>query len=111
MLGEVIEGIVAAEQDLEILEDLPPNEGVIGRLNLRADVVILGLRTAEAWAETGRTEAAFALLQEHPRMRIVGLSSDGRSGFLYALRPSKRPLGELAPESLLAVIRETPEGP
>jgi hypothetical protein len=35
----------------------------------------------------------------------LGIVSDGQRGYLHALRPYKRALGELSPESLLAAIR------
>jgi hypothetical protein len=46
-----------------------------------------------------------ALLEEHPRLRMLSVVEDGREAFLYELRPTRTPLGELSPQTIVYAIR------
>ncbi len=83
MLCDILAAVLSAEPDMEVV-------GV---------VVVLALEDSELPEDCGR------LLHAHPRMRVLGVASDGRRGFLYELRPLKAPLGELSPQGLVETIR------
>ena len=45
------------------------------------------------------------LLSQHPTVKVLGLTADGRHGLLYELRPRLTPIREVGPTQLLGVIR------
>lgn len=45
------------------------------------------------------------LLAERAATKLLAVADDGGETFLYELRPSRTPLGELSPSALLAAIR------
>jgi hypothetical protein len=49
------------------------------------------------------------LLDRHPRVKLFVVGGDGRRTTLYELRPHREQLGEVAPDELLAVIRNALE--
>jgi hypothetical protein len=46
------------------------------------------------------------LLDDHPRLKVLALEGDGRSGSIWELRPHRIPLGELSPRRLVQAINE-----
>ncbi len=51
------------------------------------------------------------LLLACPRVKVLDVLSDGRKGYLYELRPERKRLGEVSPESLVTVIRSAVRPP
>jgi DNA-binding NarL/FixJ family response regulator len=99
MLRDIIAGVVRAESDLELVGEIESPEALPLRArHTRPDLVIAGATPALANV-TGE------LLGDHPRLRIIQVEADGRRGSLYELAPRRRKLGELSPESLVAVAR------
>jgi hypothetical protein len=62
------------------------------------DLLIVGV-------ENERLDELDALLEERPKLTVLGVIADGRSSFLYRLRPQKEWLGELSPTVLLSAAR------
>ena len=52
-----------------------------------ADVVVVGMQ------DDRLPGVASHLLKEYPQLKILAVSSDGRSAFLYELRPQLTPIG------------------
>jgi hypothetical protein len=46
-----------------------------------------------------------ALLFDRPRLRLLGISGDGSSGWIYELRPHREALGNVSPGELIAAVR------
>jgi DNA-binding NarL/FixJ family response regulator len=94
----IVERVISAQSDMEIVMGV----GQIGELDAiaaaEADVVILG-----------REEPSFAarLLGARPNLKVLAVATDGRQAVLYELRPQRVDLGEISPQKLVAVIRET----
>jgi DNA-binding NarL/FixJ family response regulator len=94
MLRGIVEGLVSAEPDLEIVGDFEDAEAAVGSIEATgASVVIAGL------------QAPSLARRLSDRVRVVGVSADGRESVLYELRPHERVLGEISPSTLLAAIR------
>jgi hypothetical protein len=72
-------------------------EGPEGLERSRAAVV---LASAE-WASADEIEA---LLRRRPEVRLFVIAADGRTTWLWRLRPDGVPLGELTPPELAAAI-------
>ncbi|MEU8816732.1 hypothetical protein [Actinoplanes sp. NPDC048796] len=46
------------------------------------------------------------LLRDHPRLRVLVVEGDGRSGSIWELQPHRIPLGELSPGQLIRAVSE-----
>jgi hypothetical protein len=95
MLREIIEQAFRGEPDFEIVGEI--DEPV---LDTCPDVLILEVEDGKLPDSYGR------LLAYCPRMRVVGLTADGREAFLYELAPRTTPLGALSPAALLEALRQ-----
>jgi len=98
MLREIIERAVAGQPDMEIVDDLPP-DGIAPEALRRAgaDVVIS--------AGDHDPTAVNGLLAELPRLKVLVVSADGRETSLHELRPTRTPLGEVSPQTIVDAIR------
>jgi DNA-binding NarL/FixJ family response regulator len=99
MLESIVRDVVAAQSDMEVVD---PPERLRGpaAAELDADVVVVG-------RGAGGEEALEQLLDARARLRVLAISSDGRSGALFELVPRERPLGDISPTSLLGAIRKS----
>jgi len=98
ILRDIIVQAVSDEPDLEIvaLEE----RGAALRQTVdssKADFVIAG-------ADYDFHEVA-QVLQERPRLRVLAVAGHGREAFLYELCPTRTPLGEVSPRTIVEAIR------
>jgi two-component system response regulator DesR len=101
MLRDVFTLVLADQPDMEVVGELTDLlDLLLAARYTHSDVAILGLRDAEF------PGICTHLLAEYPHIKILGVTRDGRRAFVYALRPSKVPVGEVSPDGLLAAIRE-----
>jgi hypothetical protein len=102
---EIIEQAVGAEPDMVIVD------------GFAADASLADASLADA---VGRSEPDFvisgrdyefaevcAVLDERPRLRVLTVVEDGREATLYELRPTRTPLGEVSPQTIVEAIRGT----
>jgi len=102
MLCDILADVLSAESDMEVVGVLSSRSKLRATVaETRADVVVLALGDSRLPEDCGR------LLHAHPRIRVLGVTSDGRRGFLFGLRPLKVSLGELSPQRLVNAIRTT----
>lgn len=100
LMRDIIAGVVRAEPDLELVGEIEAAETLPTRARrMRPDLVIAGATPTLA-------SVTRELLADYPRLRIIEVEAEGRRGSLYELSPRRRKLGELSPESLVAVARE-----
>jgi len=100
MLCDILADVLSAEPDMEVVGVLSSRDRLRATVaETRADVVVLALRDSRLPQDCGR------LLRAHPRIRVLGVTSEGRRGFLFGLRPLKASLGELSPQRLVNTIR------
>ena len=69
-----------------------------------ADVAIVGVASTD-WV--GLSGLLRELLARHPRLTVVALASDGRSGYVYQQQPRGVAINDISPKSLLHAIRST----
>src|SRR5437870_12852766 len=102
MLCDIVADVLSAEPDMEVVGVLSSRGKLRATVaETRADVVVLALGDSRLPKDCER------LLRAHPRLRVLGVTSEGRRGFLFGLRPLKASLGELSPQRLVNAIRTT----
>jgi DNA-binding NarL/FixJ family response regulator len=99
LLGEIILAALTHEEGVRVVGEAD-NEDVLVDLATREqpDVVVLGSVSADAQTIGHR------LLDCCPFVKVVALTSNGRTTFLFELRPQKIELGELSPSELGRVV-------
>lgn len=100
ILGEIITEVVADEPDMEIVGAVTDyNELLPAARATSADAVIIGLEDGEL------PDICEKLLDERPRVVLLGVHGDGRHAFVYALRPGRVAIGDVSPADLVDGIR------
>src|SRR2546430_12206704 len=75
MLCDILADVLSAEPDMEVVGVLSSRGKLRATVaETRADVVVLALRDSRLPDDCGR------LLHAHPRIRVLGVTSDGRRG-------------------------------
>jgi hypothetical protein len=95
---DILHHIVAAGPNMAVVGvvtdgDLP---GAIRRT--RADVVVVGQDPQ------GERDSYLPLLLRHPRVKVLAITDNGKSGALYELRPRRIFLGEISARTLANAI-------
>jgi chemotaxis response regulator CheB len=109
LLRELIEEAVAAQPDMNVVATVPePDALVEATREARPDFVLFGVTPEEA---VSFPKACVALLDENPRARALGIEHVEGQAILYELRPGRTEIGEVAPEDIVAVIREAAARP
>lgn len=100
MLRDIIESVIAGQSDMSIVGSVDARDRVTTALDRTpADVVIVGMRDAET------TATLTPVLLAQPRLKLLAISGDERSSYLYELRPHTVPLGDVSPQGLVDAIR------
>jgi len=94
---DILTAVLAAEPDFQIVRVLPTDGDPVARHAL--DALVLAI------VATGFTEVEEALLAAHPRLRLVGIESDGRTALLMQLRPHREKLTDFSPQALIELLR------
>jgi hypothetical protein len=99
MLRDLVAGALAGNPDVEVAGDLARVAGVGKAVSATGATVVV---TA---SDDGAVPATFTrLLHDHPWLRVVALTPDGRRGTYAELRPHDTPLGDVTPERLAETI-------
>jgi DNA-binding NarL/FixJ family response regulator len=100
MLRDILRALVAGERDLRVAAEY---DGLVPLMPAveehDADVVVFGDLSPRLDDECRE------LLQKHPQTKLFVVGGDGRRTTLYELRPYREHLGEVAPDELLAAMR------
>lgn len=100
MMREIIRQLLKESNfEVTVLGDGPPTL-VQASKKYMPDVIVTSL------AEDGADIAYRDLLLECPRVKVLDVRNDGRTGYLYELCPERKPLEEISPESLVTTIRK-----
>jgi hypothetical protein len=99
LMLDIVYHVVAAEPNLALVGvvadgDLP---GAIRRT--RADVLVVGQDPQ------GERDSYLPLLLRYPRVKVLAIAHNGKSGTLYELRPRRIFLGKLSARTLANAIR------
>ena len=97
---ELIERALAAEPDMEIVGSTPDLEKLPDAAAASdPEFVILGL------VDEQLPPPAERYLDEHARLKLLGVEAHEGTAFLYELRPERAALGEVSPADVVAAIR------
>lgn len=100
ILGEIVRETLAGAGDIEIIAEVAdPDQIPAAVRRTGASVAVLGIATSDTRA------LVHALLAEYPRLRVVALASDGRTGYIHSLQPRESPILDLSPRTLVDAIR------
>jgi DNA-binding NarL/FixJ family response regulator len=100
LLHDIVRDTLTNQTDMQLVGDLTAGDSVVDTLkNCEIDVAIVGAREPED------ATRADELLLSAPRSKVLVIATSGRSAVMYQLRPHKKPLGDVSPQSLLDAIR------
>ena len=105
LLGDIVRETLTRQTDFEVLAEVGTRAEIMPAVQeTGAHVVIVGIATG-GW--TSLSTLLRDLLARHPRLTIIALASDGRSGYVYQLRPRTLAIDDISPTSLVRAIRAT----
>jgi DNA-binding NarL/FixJ family response regulator len=103
MLSDVIKNLIEYQPDMEVVgEVIDPIRLLLVTRETMADVIIV-----TPLKSNGEPKICQHLLSEHPRLRIVTLSANGETAFLYESNSRKKRIDEPSGQSILGAIRES----
>jgi DNA-binding NarL/FixJ family response regulator len=103
LLGDIVRETLAAHQDVTIIADVATRDELTPAIRRTdATVAIIGVES-DAW--NGLNDLLRALLAERPRLTVIALASDGRTGYVLQLLPSAVAIDDISPQSLVETIR------
>jgi len=104
LLSDIVSGIVRTRSRMQIVGG-PEKWRELVEMAARKDmdVVVLGCEQDELSVLGNR------LLLEHPRLKILAVSDDGRGAARYGLWPQRQPLREISPDALLEAMEQWPD--
>ncbi len=100
MLGQIVTEILREQPDMELVDEVPDAALSQAVDRTGAQFVLVGVD------DGCEAERLRPMLDRHPRLKVLAVEDDGRRGFLYELRPRRRPLGEMSPPRLVEALRE-----
>jgi DNA-binding NarL/FixJ family response regulator len=103
LLGDIVRETLIRQTDLEVLAEVGTRGEIESAVtSVGADVAILGIAPGDWATLDGLLRALFT---SHPRLRVIALASDGRSGYVYQLEPRTVAIADVSPTSLVQTIR------
>ena len=100
MLEDVVRQVVAEQTDMEIVGEVAGGVDVLldaGQTGAELVIVVLG--------DSELPGVCSHLLDEYPHIKVLGLTRDGRSAFVYESRPQTVVSGEVSVQGLRNMIR------
>ena len=99
MLREIVKDAITRQTDMTCLGEFPAVTRLVDAVEATgAEFVITD-------ATTAAHEQIPLLLKLKPRVRVLGITDNGRQTYLYELRPQRVCLGEVSPQTLVEAIR------
>jgi hypothetical protein len=103
MLLDILSHVVASEPDMVVVGWVKDDEDLLAATRrARANVILVGQAVED------EQEKYASLLWARPRLKVVAIAGDGKTGLLYELRPQRVPLGEISADALRNAIRGQP---
>ena len=100
MLLDVVDHIIASTPDMVVAGRIAGDGDLLAEARrAHANVVLVEHRA------DGKSEPYDALLRRRPRLKVLALAPDGRTGCLYEMRPKCIPLGAMSTAALRDAIR------
>lgn len=97
---EIVEQAVGAEPDMVIVDGFDAPASLLDAVERGEPDFVISGRDYE-FAEV------CAVLDERPHLHVLAVVDDGREATLYELRPTRTPLGEVSPQTIVEAIRGT----
>jgi DNA-binding NarL/FixJ family response regulator len=106
VLREIIKEVVGAQADMEVVGELDAHHGVVPEIDRTgAEFVVWCLEPLDDDSLEAIPDACRVVLDACPRVKVLAVEDDGRTGSLYEMRPWRRRLGELGTGRILGVLR------
>jgi DNA-binding NarL/FixJ family response regulator len=105
LLVDILHHIVASEPDMAVVGRVSDGDLFAAAKSTGADVILIGQKAKEGG------EQYEELLLRRPRLKVLTIADDGKTGALYELRPQRISLGEVSADVLCAAIRGRPPMP
>ena len=99
LMLDILHHVVEAEPDMAIVGTVDDGGLPIAVQRTRADVVVVGHETQS------ERELYLSLLLRRPQLKVLAIAEDGKSGWVYELRPRRARLGKISARSLAKAIR------
>jgi chemotaxis response regulator CheB len=99
LLLDTISHVVASAPDMTVVGKVHERDLAVAAKRTRADAILVGED------EVPRTDEYSALLLKNPRLRVLAISDDGKTGTLHEMRPHRIPLGAISAATLRDAIR------
>jgi len=105
LLGDIVRETLVRDAEAEILAEVESAADIAAVVE-RTDpnVAVVGVASAD-WIDV--SSRLRDLLIKHPRLTIIALACDGRSGYVYQNQPRGVVINDLSPKSLVHAIRLT----
>ena len=108
LLGDIVRETLVRQSDVDVLAEVGSRGEIMSAVEQTgAHVVILGM-SPDAWSSL--SGLLRDLLAHHPRLTIIALASDGRSGYVYQLQPRTIAIDDISPATLVQAVRATAAG-
>ena len=108
LLGDIVRATLARDPDVEILAEVATRDAIRRAVDQSdPDVTVLGVSPGE-WS--GLSHLLRDTLAAHPRLTVIALAIDGRSGYVYRMQPRGVVIDDITPRSLVRVIRANVAG-
>lgn len=105
LLGDIVRETLVREGGVEIVAEIGDTDDIRPTIDRTSpDVAVLGV-APDNWA--GLSGFLRNVLGDHPRLAVVALASDGRSGYVYQQQPRGAVIHDITPKSLASAIRST----
>ena len=99
MLLDMLHHVVASNPSMTVVGQVGDADLLAAARQTRADVVLVGQKVKD------ERKRYAELLLRRPRLKVLAIAHDGRTGSLYELRPRRVPLGELSADTLYRAMR------
>ena len=104
LLGDIVRETLV-QSDVDVLAEVGSRGEILSAVEQTgAHVVILGM-APDAWSSL--SGLLRDLLTHHPRLTVIALASDGRSGYVYQLQPRTIAIDDISPKTLVQAVRAT----
>lgn len=99
MLRDIVGAIVAGQPDLEVVGELDTGAALVACVKkTQPDFLIVG-------SDPETLAASRRLMTDQRKLRVLEVVAEGRVGYLYERAPERVLVGDISPDTLLAVVR------
>ena len=102
LLREILRTSLESQRDMELIDEVELEGCLADAIESRdIDVLVLGC------PESAFPEIGEPLLRKFPRLKVLSITNQGRSTWLYELAPRRVAFGEVSPQRLAELIRSS----